>query len=215
MSRHDWYRRTSWTDSDRQAFFDRLRRTRRPDARSQYLRIQAVTLFETHDRGLIEAAMELLGALFRDHPHALDLASAYELAGQCCEAMGRVEEAISHYRSALRRQDQHPEVLSNAGYRLGKLAVEQNRMDLYDECDQALEALAHQVLPWNVYLRNGIRAAIAASRGELDAARSLTVAALRAAAIRDSGLGGGRRSLGIVDEVMDPFRRQLELLAGS
>lgn len=58
MGRDDWYRRTTWTSEDAEAFFDRLNRSRGLESKAQYVRIQALDLEEA---GLIEPASSLLG----------------------------------------------------------------------------------------------------------------------------------------------------------
>src|ERR1700722_5779262 len=60
VGREDWYRRTTWSNDDREQFFARLERSREAFHKSQYLRIQAYCL---QLAGLYEDALQLLNLL--------------------------------------------------------------------------------------------------------------------------------------------------------
>ena len=72
----DWFRRTSWTDSDQQDFEQRLARARL-HKRPQYLRIQAVSLVQTGEPDLIQAAQSLIDRFLREY--ADDLETAFSI----------------------------------------------------------------------------------------------------------------------------------------
>ena len=74
MGRHDWYRRTTWSQTDREAFHARLKRSRSEEGKAQYLRIQALHLQETGDPERIAAAVELLDELLAKYPDTLGMA---------------------------------------------------------------------------------------------------------------------------------------------
>src|SRR5262245_4018263 len=78
-----WYRRTSWSDLDRRAFFDRLARSRTRGNKAQYLRIQAVHLEETGRPALVRAALELLDMVVREWPEPSEVAQAYHQQATC------------------------------------------------------------------------------------------------------------------------------------
>jgi len=215
MSRDDWYRRTTWTPDDQREFHDRNRRSRGTDSKAQYIRIQAWTLFETGDGSLINDALELLEQSFVDYPASFDCALSFETAGRCCEALNRIGEAISYYQKALARQKEFPGVVTNACFSLGKLAVEQERSDLYDTVLSALDDFGHLMLPWQAYMAYGIRAVIALSNGDDALARSYADRAFDAAAVRDSGLGWGRAKVGIVKDTNTRMHSRLLTIAGT
>ena len=74
MGREDWYRLTSWSESDQEAFFARLNRSRTLYHKSQYARIQAGHLKEA---GYVKESLELLQRLYEEWPHESQLPSAY------------------------------------------------------------------------------------------------------------------------------------------
>ena len=71
MSKTDWFRRTAWSDADREDFNARLKRSRGEGNKAQYLRIQAVYLAEA---GHHHNAIELLDRLFAEFPQKGQLA---------------------------------------------------------------------------------------------------------------------------------------------
>ncbi len=91
------------------------------------MRIQARTLYETGEPQLVRAALELLERACAEYPGAMDSALALETAGQCCEALERIDDAIEFYRRALQREREFPGIGTNAGYRLAKVVVEHDR----------------------------------------------------------------------------------------
>jgi hypothetical protein len=207
--RDDWYRRTTWTKADQQAFFARNKRSRGSDSKAQYIRIQSQTLLETGKLDLILAAARLLEQARADFPSAMDRALALETEGRCCEALGRVNDAIELYRCALQREREFPGIGTNSGYRLAKLIVETGRTDLYGEAAASAEFHGAPVFPWHAYMLNGVRAIVASRAGAASRARSLAKLALDAASVRDTGLSHGRGHLGTVKDTGTTFHKIL------
>lgn len=214
MSRdQSWYRRTSWTDTDRAEFEQRNRRSRGSDSKAQYIRIQADTLRQTGKSELVRAALELLQRSFREFPESMDCALAYECAGRCCEQLDDPQHAAEFYKRALARERVFPGIGTNACFRLGKLAVEHRRADLYDEVLAALEAFGRPAFPWHAYMSNAVRAVIASEQGNIALSRQLAQVALEAADVRDAGWG--RDGIGVVKERDTRLHQMLGELAGA
>jgi len=211
MARDDWFRRTTWTELDADEFFARNRRSRSAFKKAQYMRIQAETLLDTGNRNLATAALELLKQSFREFPDTTDCALAYDAAGRCCQALGRCEEALNYYRRAMEREREFPGIGSLACFHFAILVAEQGRQELFDEALLALDSFGPAVFPWHAYVDNGARAIIASQRGQAELARACARRALDAASIRDSGLGWGRASVGLVKEqdMRTAFHRRL------
>jgi tetratricopeptide (TPR) repeat protein len=205
MARDDWCRRTTWTAQDQKEFFDRNARSRGDHSKAQYLRIQACTLLDTGQPDLIESALQLLEQSCSDYPNAMDRALALQAAGECCEALGRTEQAIVHYLRALDREREFPGIRSNAAFLLAKIVVEHDRRDLYTKALAAAESYGAPVFPWHAYFLNGLRAAVAQEKGDLSTARAHAKLALEASAIRDTGLSHGRGHLGTVRDTPTVF----------
>jgi len=207
--RDAWYRRTTWTQSDQEDFFARNKRSRGDRSKAQYMRIQAHTLFETGKPELVQAALMLAERACSEYPNAFDRAGTLEIAGQCCEALGRTDHAIEFYRCAVQREREFRGVRGNAGFRLAKVIVENDRRDLFDEAIGTAECQGAPVFPWHAYILNGVRAIVASHAGEEAKARSLANAALKAAAVRDTGLSHGRGHLGTVRDTHTVFHKML------
>src|SRR5262245_23774851 len=129
MGRHDWYRRSTWTANDQSEFRARLRRSRSPFHRAQYLRIQALYL-ET--AGLLEPSIELLLEMLQNYGDAERATAHYQLAS-CHEKAGRIPEAVEHLRLALAAEVARPTTQTLAWLAFGRVAVEHGLVDLFDE----------------------------------------------------------------------------------
>jgi hypothetical protein len=213
MTRTDWYRRTTWTEDDQREFFARNARSRGPDSKEQYVRIQAETLLGTRRPNLAEAALTLLEQNLRDYPTALFRAATFDAAGRCCASLGKVDEAVAYFRNALSREKEFPGLGTNACFHFAKLVVEAKRENLYDEALSAAEGFGHPVFPAHAYYLNGIRAVVAARDGDGGLAQVHATTALHAAAVRDTGLSHDRGHLGTVADRSTSFHEALELIA--
>jgi hypothetical protein len=213
--RDAWFRRTTWTERDRTEFFARNERSRSAQSKAQYIRIQAVTLFATGDPDLVKAALGLAEQACADFPDVLDRSCILEIAGQCCEALGKTDDAIQFYRKALLREREVPGMKGNAGFRLAKLIVEIGHDQLYAEALAAAESQGPPCFPSQAYTLNGVRAIVLHRTGDGTTAKLFAKAALDAAAIRDSGLTHGRGHLGTVKDTRTVFHQALLSIADA
>ena len=215
MGRDDWYRRTSWTPRDEEAFRSRNRRSRGTDSKAQYLRIQAETLYQTGDVALTEAALRLARECLSEYPDArISRAPALDLAGRCCARLGRIDEALEYFRAALDSQAEFPGVQTNACFHFARLVAEEGRKDKYDDALRSLSDFGAPVLPWQAFILHGAKALISADEGDLEGAKRSAEAALAMAAVSNSGLGRGREEVGLVgvaEKSGEFFRRLREL----
>src|SRR5687767_401449 len=130
MSKLEWFRRTTWTDQDREDFDARLKRSRDAGNKAQYLRIQAFHLAEV---GNEECSIELLDRLFVEYPVKGELAQAHNQKASSLARLGKIAAAIEEYRAALQAERDFPNVRTNAWLDFGWLVVENQLSDLYDE----------------------------------------------------------------------------------
>src|SRR5262249_12695215 len=133
MSKTEWFRRTTWSDADRDDFDARLKRSRSAANKAQYLRIQAGHLA---DAGHHAGAIELLDRLFSEFPERLELTQARAQKAKSLAELGEIEAAIEEYRAALQAQRDFPNVRTNAWLDFGWLVVERQLTDLYAEVSQ-------------------------------------------------------------------------------
>ena len=212
--RDDWFRRTSWTDSDRQEFEHRLARAR-SGSRPQYLRVQAVTLVQTGKLDLILAAQSLIERFLREYPDDWETALVYELRGQAQEAFDDIVAALDSYRRSMAAQRQRPNVQSHAWLRFGWLVVRRRLTGLYSETALVLDEFATLMpFPWERYRYHSIRAVVAAQEGHVSKAKEEAGLALAAAAATHSGFRY-HPNLGLVSDTQDEIRARIEILAAG
>ena len=136
MSKTEWFRRSTWTDADREEFNARLKRSRGASSKAQYLRIQALHLAEA---GHHEGAIELLDRLLTQFPDSIEIAQAHAQKADSLAELGQTEAAIEEYRTALQRQRDFPNVRTNAWLVFEWFVVEKQLTRLYGEVARVLE----------------------------------------------------------------------------
>ena len=136
MSKTEWFRRTTWSDADRENFNAHLKRCRTAGNKAQYLRIQACHLAEA---GRHAEAIELLDRLFAEFPERFELAQSHAQKADALAALGQVAAAIEEYRAALQAERDFPQVRTNAWLDFGWLVVERELTDLYEEAARTLQ----------------------------------------------------------------------------
>lgn len=200
VSQHDWYRRTTWTEKDREEFFARLNRSRSSFHKAQYLRIQAGILQQA---GLNEQSLELIDIQLRDYPDPFQAAMALETRGDALFALGRTDDALDAHRHAFEYQRMHcPNFRGNSWLHFGEIAVGEDRRERFQDVsaifDRALEAGYSTVFPTHQYIYFGCLALIHFARGEPAEARSMANRAAAAAERSHSGFGR-HPSIGLVN----------------
>lgn len=175
----DWFRNTNWDEVTAAHFEDKLRRARRKE---QYLRIQASILASTHPT----VALQLLERYFT-LPDNFDHAQAYVDRARAFIALGRIDEALASYESALRRELEFPNLKTDAYLALPYFIAVRSIEDKYN---RALEVLTRYEsrLTFSVdYFRwHATHALILRARGDESGARSHAKQALEAASLKKS-----------------------------
>jgi tetratricopeptide (TPR) repeat protein len=198
MTHVEWFRHTSWTPEDEADFAARLKRSRTPYHRAQYLRIQAGHLRDVGTRDLAAAALRLLDQLLAEYPEPTQLSTAYLQRAECLFDLERPEDALTAYRQALETQRQYPQWQNQAYLGFGELAVALHRRELYDEVLAALEEFGgYAVFPVDRFRAAVIRALVADEQGDRSIARDWARRALEAAAATESPFRYHRK-LGLV-----------------
>jgi hypothetical protein len=208
MARRDWYRRSTWTATQRDEFFHRLARCRSHN-RALYLRIQAASL-QAAEPG---SALDLLDYLLEHHPDPEVLAGAHLDRARCLEMLDRVLEAALSYRAAIaaEREQHGSRAASPRGF--GMFCVRRRLRSLYSEAIAALDEfeISHPShFASDQYQVCAIRALVAQDEGQIAVARTMAAKALAAARAREPG----RRQHTTAGMEPDPaIHRRLELLA--
>ncbi len=214
MSREDWYRRSTWTDRDREEFNDRLRRSRGAGNKAQYLRIQAGYLAEA---GLPAEAIELLDRMFSEFPERIQLGEAHLQKAECLGKLGQIAQAIQEFRSALQAQRDIPNVQSKAWVIFPWFVVEYQLTELYDEATAVLEEFRDDSWPAFPDIRYRycvVHSLVAEAYGDLPTAREYAIQALAEAAKDNSGLRY-HPTIGLVGSLGNRFEKKLRSLAGG
>jgi tetratricopeptide (TPR) repeat protein len=188
-----WFRRTSWTAADREAFFSRLRRSRTPYHKAQYLQIQAQHLHGLRRKATTRAALELLAVLLEEFPEPSQLAIAYLVRGDCLQSLGDVSGALESYRQALQAQRDFPKVSTLVHQRLAWLVATAPVPESNREALAALEEFGGrygggELVPIN-YRTYAAKALLHAGLGELTEAKKAAERALQLAERDHSGFG--------------------------
>lgn len=214
MSKTEWFRRTTWSDADRQDFGARLKRSRGPGNKAQYLRIQACHLA---DAGLHTAAIELLDQMFVEFPQRNELAQAHLQKADSLAHLGQIDAAIQEYRAALQAERDYQNVKTNAWLDFGWLVVEKQLVGLYEEVSRILQEFREEggfKFPSLEYRFAAIQAFLADYRGDNVRAREFAQKALAEVEKRYSGLRY-HQQVGLVGSEHNTFSNRLRTLAGS
>jgi len=214
MSKTEWFRRSTWTDQDRQEFNARLARSRASSSKSQYLRIQASHLA---DAGLHAAAIELLDRLLADYPEKIEIASAHLQKANSLRILGQTGLVIDEFRAALHAERDFPNVKTGTWLDFGWFVVEHQRADLYDEVLEIFKEFRDESdlkFPATEYRYWGVQAVIAAAQANPVAAREFAQRALGEASKTHSGLRY-HANLGLVGSQPAWLEKKLQALAGS
>lgn len=215
MSKHDWYRKSTWDASDRADFFAHLKRARGSSNKAQYLRIQALCLIKSGDGGMLLEALELLDLMLREYPAWHELAPGYLAKAECLDKLGRTSEAIEMYRNSLRAQRDHPGIITNAALDFGLFAVQHELVELYDEVlSGIIEFPPALALPQQGYWYYAIKALIANHRQESTQACEYARQALEARDRQDSGLSYHPR-VGLVRNPVLDIDKRLAIICGN
>lgn len=205
MAKPDWFRNESWNDKIRESFFARLDRCRSNFNKAQYLRIQAVHLSKSHP----DAAGELLDLMFSKYPEKSELAMGYVQRAEILINKQQILEAIKWLKMALEQQRCYPNALTRAHLILGKLVVESDLKELFDEAKRVLSEFKKvNAFPIDFYESYGIEAIITFENGEKDFASQLALKAIEMANKNESDFRY-HKSLGLVKDKSTKFHKKL------
>lgn len=212
MSRDEWFRRTRWSEVDRDEFNARVKRCR--GSKAQYLRIQAFHLAEA---GNDQASIELLDRLFVDVPDQTQLAAAHLQKAECLARLGQDEPAVEEFRAALQTERAFPNSRTSAWLEFGCFVVERRLTALYEEVEGVLDEFsAHWTLPLPIELYHyfAVRAHLVDAKGLTAEACDFARRALTEAAKEQSGLRYHPK-LGLIGDADRRFTRKLKALAAQ
>jgi tetratricopeptide (TPR) repeat protein len=188
MSKEDWYRKTTWSKSDKEEFFARLKRSRTNFHKAQYLRIQASHLQAINTEEMAYHSLELLDLMLKEFPEKSELSSAYLQRAECLITLDKIEQAIDEIRNALQSEREYPNVKTTAWLEFGWTAIIYQLSYLYDEALKVLnEFNSDLIFPIDKYRWNAIHAIIDNAKGNKNVAKRFASTALEASSLVHSG----------------------------
>lgn len=205
MGSDDWYRNSKWDKKIAEVFEAKLSRAKR---KPQYLRIQASMLAEPEP----EIALDLLDRYF-DLDDDFDHAPAFVDQATAFLKLGRIEDAIDAYENALRREEEFPNVKTQAFIELPFLIVTYSITERFDQAIKLLEDSVNLLtFPIEYYKWNASLALVLASQSNYCEARRYACSALDAANKDASGFRY-HPDLGLVGKHYKTVTRELKRLA--
>jgi tetratricopeptide (TPR) repeat protein len=184
MGKDDWFRKTTWTEADQAEFWAKLKRSRTAYNKAQYLRIQASYLSGQYPA----TALEMLDKMLREFPDSPEVSGAELQRGQIFLGEGKLEAALEALERALAREEDYPNMQTDAWSVYGKVVVQNKVVPRYERAGKLAAArLRRAVFPTERYLANAILAVIEEYRGRSDAAVAHARAALAETKVEHSG----------------------------
>jgi hypothetical protein len=187
----DWFRRHTWSEADRTAFFTRLHRSRSAFHKAQYARIQAYELHQVGGAKYAGHALELLDTIVEHWMTDAQRAAVHHQRAECLRDLGREVEALAAYRETFAEQRRLPSFITNAHLDYAWWIATSGRHELFEEALSVLDEFADDgriTFPIGVYLADGARALIHCARGDRRRACMHARRALDAARTGHSGL---------------------------
>ena len=196
----DWFRRKTWTERDELEFFAKLSRARK-DGRAQYLKIQAIELIETKEKGLLQVAESLLNKVLTEYPDdSFNKSSSLHNLGEIYKLNDDFDMALMYYKHALDFENIYPQVRTQAYLDYCELVVKTDKKDLFNDAERILEMeINSQPFPIVKYKLYSLLSIINMSKGNSLVAKQYADLAEQNATAETSGLRY-HKYLGIVKE---------------
>ena len=168
----EWYRKTSWSENDKNEFFEKLKRARDYN-KAQYLLIQAGTLVSTKNPNLLDVAEDLLNKMLSEFPNERGQQSpALNSLGDIYKIRGNYDKAIECYKKSLKFEEDFPNTITNSYLDFSELIVKMQKTDEYDYAEKLLEnEIPESLFPVTKYKGFTILAIINYHKGNSDKAK--------------------------------------------
>jgi tetratricopeptide (TPR) repeat protein len=187
MEKPLWYKRTTWTNADREDFLSRLKRARQNTP--LYLQMQAEALQQTGDPKLIEAALELINNYIENWSSDLALPQIYLQKAECLATQGYISEVVTAFRNAIESNRTRPNILTAARAKFALFVLKHELKEFYSEALTLLREPGNLIVfQSQAFQRNAALALLLDYQGDKTGALSHAQSALKAASIKSSGL---------------------------
>jgi len=181
---HDWYRRTTWTQEDQTAFFDRLNRSKGQYHKAQYLRIQASYLEDDYP----DEALSLLSMVLNDFSEPSEMSQTFLQKAHCLISLSKTTEVIKVFRDVLAYEKMYPKYKTQGYLDFPIFIIAHKKTELYPEAKDIL--LSHEdrlMFPIDYYRYHTVLAVIEWQNENIDNAKSHVAQAKKVATQKHSG----------------------------
>jgi len=167
-----WYRRHTWTKTDEEEFFAKLRRAHK-DQRAQYLKIQAMELIRTKKSKLLNIAEMLLNKVVSDFPdNNLEKSPVLNSLGEIYKLRKNYERSLDYYKQSIEFEKVFPNVITSSYLDFSELAIKRNKTEYFDFVETLLECkLQREIFPVSKYKICSILTVINTKNNKLDKAK--------------------------------------------
>lgn len=178
----DWFRNNRWGAEEQRFFFEKLNRASDYN-RAQYVRIKALSLFETNKKKFVLASIELLNLMLEKYPDRSELAPCYLHLAEAYAFLGQKEKAVKFFEKCLDQEKELPSVKTSATLIFPEWIVKNKIQDRFEQALKVLERGFAEgfILPNQFFLYHGLKALIKNDFAEAEIALSF-------AAQKESGL---------------------------
>jgi len=213
MSTEDWYRKSEWTPEASAEFEARLSRSR--GQRSEYLRIQALTLSESTNTISAKAAIDLAMRFLELKKAGLGVAQMHATIAKSLTTLGNPIGAIEAYVAATDAEYRQPNVRGYHYIDFAWFAATHSRTEVFDKVLSIVERNKNDqdlAFPANRYRFFGALALISSALGDREGATRMARNALEASA-QGSGPFKSHPNLGRVESLNESIHVQLQQLS--
>ena len=204
MSNEDWYRNTTWSPSNQEAFWSRWKRSRTGFHRAQYLKIQGLALLTSGDLSLVETGRDLLRKVICEFPEeTMQVGNAWHGIGSSFESQGQFQDAVEAYKMCIDVFDAYRgNVDTGADIDFALLVAEhgitEHQYTAQRYIKKRFETVDSNPFPLHWFKLHAANAFLEDQSGHLESAKQSAIEALEVAEIKRTSLRY-HSDLGLVD----------------
>ena len=200
----NWYRSTTWTESDKKNFFAKLNSVDE-GFRPLLLRVQADHLIETKNIELLSVAENLLRMIQKEHPDdMIERCNVFNSLGKIYAYRNDFDNAIDNFKQAVEFEKEYPAFATTANLNLAEVVVKAQKTALYSDIQKMLmEEIADNgfISPIEDYIAYSVLSVISGFNGDLEKSKYYSQIAEESVSKQSCTLWNPKlNSLGIVKE---------------